>query len=147
MNIFSCRIEGYEDMPILSLKMSVQNLETLVSKVTHNAHIATERSADSNSGLTQDESAAICLYTMNWKSNEQSLCTRLNVALRSIDRSHLIPYYFYFKLFLSALCKLRSVKKTVWRGVKADLHNEYPVGKMVIWWGFRYVFDFVVTFL
>ncbi len=124
-------------MPVLSLKMSVENLETIISKATQNAHIATERSLHPDNGLTQDESAAICLYTMNWKPNDQSLCTRLNDALRSKDRSELIPYFFYLKLFLSALWKLKSVKKTVWRGVKADLRNEYPRGKTIIWWGFR----------
>ncbi len=124
-------------MPLLSLKMSVENLETVISKVIQNAHIATERSADPHNGLTQDESAAIYLYTMNCKSHDQSLCVRLNVALRSKDRSELVSYFFYLKLFLSALWKLKSVKKTVWRGVKADLTSQYPVGKTVIWWGFR----------
>jgi len=124
-------------MPLLSLKMSVENLETVVSKATQNAHIATERCACPDDGLTQDESAAICLYTMNWKSYDKSLCAQLNVALRSEDRSELVPYFFYLKLFLSALWKLKSVKKTVWRGVKADLTSQYPVGKIVIWWGFR----------
>ncbi len=124
-------------MPLLSLKMSVENLETIVSKVIQNAHVATERSAYPNNGLTQDQSAAICLYTMNSKPNDQSLCSRLNDALRSKDRSELIPYLFYLKLFLSALWKLKSVRKIVWRGVKADLSSEYPRGKTVIWWGFR----------
>jgi hypothetical protein len=136
INIF-CRIEGYEDMPLLSLKMSVENLERLISNVMQNAHTATERSAYPDNGLTQDESAAICLYTMNSKSNDQSLCARLNLALRSKDRSELLPYHFYLKLFLTALSKLKSVEKSVWRGVKADVTDQYPVGKTVTWWGFR----------
>jgi len=136
LNIF-CRIEGYEDMPLLSLKMSVENLERLISNVMQNAHTATERSAGPHNGLTQDESAAICLYTMNSKSNDQSLCARLNFALRSKDRSELVPYFFYLKLFLSALSKLQSIKNTVWRGAKADVTDQYAVGKTVTWWGFR----------
>jgi hypothetical protein len=124
-------------MPLLSLKMSVENLETIISKTTQYAQIAIEKSAYPDHGLTQDQSAAICLYTMNYKPNDQSLSTRLNDALRSKDRSELIPYLFYLKLFLSALWKLKSVRKTVWRGVKADLSKEYPRGKVVIWWGFR----------
>ena len=110
MNLF-CRIEGYEDMPLLSLKLSVENLERIISKVTQNANIATERSAYPANGLTQDESAAICLYTMDSKSNDQSLSARLNRALRSKDRSELIPYFFYLKLFLSALCEIKIRKK------------------------------------
>jgi hypothetical protein len=124
-------------MPLLSLKMAVQNLESILSKVTHNAHIATERSEFPKNGLTQEESAAICLYTMNPKSNDQSLSAQLNAALRSKDRSELVHYFFYLKLFLSALWKLKSMKTTVWRGVKGDLSDEYPIGKCVIWWGFR----------
>jgi hypothetical protein len=136
MNLFY-RIEGYEDMPLLSLKLTVENLERIISKVTQNASIATERSAYPANGLSQDESAAICLYTMDSKSNDQSLSASLNRALRSKDRSELIPYFFYLKLFLTALCKLKSEKTTIWRGVKADLSELYPVGKTVVWWGFR----------
>ncbi|CAF1139133.1 unnamed protein product [Rotaria sordida] len=129
-------IEGYEDTPLLSLKMSVGNLERMISKVIENANIATERSAYPANELSQDESASICLYTMDWKISDRSLCARLNAALRSNDRSEIIPYFFYLKLFLTALCKLKSAKKTVWRGVKADLRNQYPIGKSFIWWGF-----------
>ena len=136
MNLFY-RIEGYEDMPLLSLKLSVQNLETMISKVVQNANSATERSVSPGNGLSQDESAAICLYTMDSKSNDQSLSARLNRALRSKDRSELVPYFFYLKLFLTALWKLKSEKTTIWRGVKSDLSEQYPVGRTVVWWGFR----------
>ena len=124
-------------MPLLSLKMSVQNLERMISKVIENANTTIQRSNYPANGLNQDESASICLYTMDWKVNDQSLCARLNATLRSKDRSELIPYFFYLKLFLSALWKLKSVRKTVWRGVKQDLSHQYPVGKTFIWWGFR----------
>jgi hypothetical protein len=136
MNIFS-RIEGYGDMPLLSLKLSVENLERMISKAVQNASTAIERSITPANGLSQDESAAICLYTMDWKPNDQSLCARLNLALRSKDRSEVFPYFFYLKLFLSALWKLKSVKKTIWRGVKADLSGQYPIGRTFVWWGFR----------
>ncbi len=132
------RVEGYEDMPLLSLKMSVENLETIVPKTTQYAHIARERSAYPHHELTQDQSAAICLYTMNWKSTDVSLCTRLNAALRSQDRSHFLPFCSYFKLLLSALSKLKTAKKMIWRGVKADLRQQYPLGKTIVWWGLRY---------
>jgi len=38
---------------------------------------------------------------------------------------------------LTALSKLKSVKKIIWRGVKADLSEKYPVGTTIVWWGFR----------
>jgi hypothetical protein len=115
----------------------VKNLETIVFKATEYAQAASERSTYPDYELTQDESAAICLYTMKWKSNDQSVSTQLNNALRSKDRSELIPYLPYLQLFSSALSKLKSVKKTVWRGAKANLSEEYPRGKIMTWWGFR----------
>ena len=135
--IFFHRIGNYEDIPSLSLKLSVANLETIVFKATAYAQAASEISTLPGYGLTQDESAAICLYTMKWKLNDQSLSTQLNNALRSKDRSELVPYLPYLQLFSSALSKLKSVKKTIWRGVKANLSEEYPRGKTVTWWGFR----------
>ena len=126
-------------MPLLSLELSVQNLERIISKVTQNASIATERSAYPANGLSQDESAAIYLYTMDWKPQDQSLCAQIKSLFfdRKIDLE-LFPYFFYFKVILtSALSKLKSKKTTVWRGVKADLSQQYPVGKTVVWWGFR----------
>ena len=127
----------YEDMPVLSLKMAVENLDTIVNKASQNAHIATERSAHPHHPLTQDQSAAICFYTMNWKPTDQAISTQLNTALRSQDQTQIIPYLFYLKLFTSALNKLKSCKKTIWRGVNADLSNEYSPGKTIVWRGFR----------
>ncbi|CAF1350349.1 unnamed protein product [Rotaria magnacalcarata] len=134
-------IEGYDDMPLLSLKMAVENLERIITKVTENANTSKERSISPAHGLSQDESASICLYTMDGKVNDKSLCHQLNAALRSKDRSELLPYLMYLKLFLTALWKLKSLRKTVWRGVKADLGAQYPVGKSFVWWGFSSCVD------
>lgn len=135
--LFIYRIEGYEDMPLVSLKMSVQNLETVVFKINQHAHIATETANRDNETLTYDQSAAIYLYTMPCKQHNQSLCAQLNSRLRSKDRTELIPYYLFLKLFYSALHKLPSMKRTVWRGAKGDVRSEYPVGQTIVWWGFR----------
>jgi hypothetical protein len=131
------RIEGYDDIPVLSLNIAIENLEQIVPKVKRNAWIATERSTNPSDGLTPDESASIQLYTMEWKPSHQSLSSKLNGALRSEDRDQLISYFPYFKLILTALWKLKSIKTTVWRGVQADLSTQYLVGKVFVWWGFR----------
>ena len=136
-------INDYEDMPLLSLKMTVENLDSVLPKASQNAHIATQKCAQPDHGLTQDQSAALYFYTMNWKSSNQAISTQLNAALRSEDRTQIIPYFFYLKLIISALDKLKSVKKTVWRGVKADVSNDYPRGKIIIWQGFRYASAFL----
>lgn len=129
-------------MPLLSLTMAVENLNSILSKASQYAHIATKASAQPDHGLTQDQSAALYLYTMNWKSQHQTIATQLNAALRSEDRTQMFPYLFYLKLIISALDKLKSVKKTVWRGVKADVSNDYPRGKIINWWGLRYASTF-----
>jgi hypothetical protein len=132
------RIEGYEDLPLLPLDMSVEPLENIISNIARNAWIAKEKTAENPpDDLTEDESASIQLYTMEWKSSNHSLYFYLNAALRAQDRGLLVPYFSYLKLILSALWKLQSTRKTVWRGVKADLDSQYPVGKTFVWWGFR----------
>jgi hypothetical protein len=132
------RIEGYENFPLLPLSICVEPLEKIIPNIARNAWIAKERTNERPSNdLTQEESACIQLYTMEWKPTDQSLYLNLNTALRAQNRDLLVPYFGYLKLILSALWKLQSVKKTVWRGVKADLSSQYPVGKTFVWWGFR----------
>ncbi|CAF1414150.1 unnamed protein product [Rotaria sordida] len=87
--------------------------------------------------MTKDESAAITLYSMGWEPLDQCLHVALNVALRSSDRRHLKPWLLFLKLLLTALSRLPSVlHRTVFRGVKLDLHEHYKQGKEIIWWGF-----------
>ncbi|CAF0984715.1 unnamed protein product [Didymodactylos carnosus] len=86
-------------------------------------------------GLTQDESAAIQLYTLEWYPSDRSLYYQLNQTLRLEDRQQMIPWFSYLKLFLAALFKLPNVKATVWRGVKSDLTSQYPKGRRCTWWG------------
>jgi hypothetical protein len=118
--------------------MSVEPLDKTIPNVARNAWIAKQRTDETPSNsLTQEESASIHLYTMEWKPSNRSLYFHLNAALRAQDRDLLIPYFGYLKLILSALWKLESIKKVVWRGVKADLSSQYPVGKIFVWWGFR----------
>lgn len=129
----------YQNIPLLSLDLAVKGLEThsIVSNISHNTLMAKELCQNPNDGLTIDESAAIHLYTMEWKPMSHSLHSQLNTALRSNDPKKLIHFLPYHKLFLTALSKLPSVVMTVWRGIKGDLSNEYSVGKVFTWQGFR----------
>ncbi|CAF5143328.1 unnamed protein product, partial [Rotaria sp. Silwood1] len=60
----------------------------------------------------------------------------LNETLRSKDRQNLKPWFSYLKLFLTALSRLPSERQFVYRGVKLDLSEKYPIGENVVWWGF-----------
>ncbi|CAF1168637.1 unnamed protein product [Rotaria sordida] len=129
-------IEGYKNIPLLFLEDTIKHLENMIPNVRRNAWIAKERSITVADGLTQDESAAIQLYTMEWIPSDQSFYIHINTALREANRDKLIPFLCYLKLVLTALWKLPPMKATVWSGVKGDLSTQYSIGKEFVWWGF-----------
>ncbi|CAF1182846.1 unnamed protein product [Didymodactylos carnosus] len=123
-------IEGYELKPLLSLKEAVETLQSIIpsiqSYVWSTLGNCEEQPKD---GLSIDESGAIHLYTT------ECLHRQLNAVLRSAKRQHLIPYFSYLKLLLTALWKLTDFKGVVWRGVKGDLKVEYSPKTQFFWWG------------
>jgi hypothetical protein len=129
-------IAGYEQMPIVSLEEAVEKLVHLLPLIRTYVHVAKERCKKPAEGLTQDESASIMLYTMGWKPLDQCLYIVLNDALRSKDREKLTPWFLYLRLFLNALFRLPSIPRTVFRGVKLDLSEQYIKGDTIVWWGF-----------
>ncbi|CAF1035996.1 unnamed protein product [Adineta ricciae] len=79
-------------------------------------------------GLTPDESAALYLYSL-----PGAFYTTFNGALRNEDRTKSLPFHDYYKLFMLALKKLPSIQDTIWRGVTADLSDQYSPGSIHIW--------------
>ncbi|CAF3872575.1 unnamed protein product [Rotaria sp. Silwood1] len=128
-------IERYENKPLLPLEEAIEHLEEIIPKIRRNASIAKARSIDVADGLTQDESAAIQLYTMKCHPNDHSLYMHINALLREKNRDKIIPYFCYLKLVLTTLWQLPSVKAIVWRGIKEGLSAQYPIGKEFVWWG------------
>ncbi|CAF1257178.1 unnamed protein product [Rotaria sp. Silwood1] len=130
-------IHGYENMPLVSLEEAVAPLISLVPDIQNYASLAKQRCSEPADGLTQDESAAIMLYSMGWEPLDQCLYVALNAALRSPDRQHLKPWFLFLKLFLTAFVRLPpNPHHIVYRGVKLDLHRHYNKGQKVVWWGF-----------
>jgi hypothetical protein len=100
-------ISGYEREPLLPLEEACKPLEELLDhELKQNIIIAKRNSTEPESGLTQDESASIHLYTMEWDVRENSLYMVLNRTLRLADRGKLRPWFKYLKLFLTAFFKL-----------------------------------------
>ena len=100
-------ISGYEDEPLLSLEEACRPLDKIIDKeLEQNIKIAKWNATEPEDELTQDESASIHLYTMEWKVSENSLYAVLNRTLRSADRRKLQPWFRYLKLFLTAFFKL-----------------------------------------
>jgi hypothetical protein len=134
-------ISGYAHEPLLSLEEACERLVPIVPRLEAHIWVAKQNSKNPADGLTQDESAAIRLYTMEWDSgpNEPrgSLYANLNRTLKQVDRKKLQPWFRYLKLFLTALAKLPPApRQTVWRGVRKDQSADYPPGAEATWWAF-----------
>ncbi|CAF4464276.1 unnamed protein product [Rotaria socialis] len=56
-------IEGYEDMPVVSLEESVKPLVGIAPKVKRNVFVVKQNRKNPADILTTDESASIMLYT------------------------------------------------------------------------------------
>ncbi|CAF4658062.1 unnamed protein product [Rotaria sp. Silwood1] len=134
---FLAPIRRYEYKPLVSLEQAVEPLASLLPSIQNYASLAKQRCGEPADGLTQNESAAIMLYSMGWEPLDQCLYVALNAALRSPKRRNLKPWLLFLKLFISALSRLPSIpNQIVYRGVKLDLHEKYKKGNTVTWWGF-----------
>jgi hypothetical protein len=125
----SSPIDGYQHLPLLTLEEATETLIPLVSGVTDSVSKAKMQCNRSSTSLTWDESAAIYLYSM-----PIPFFSRLNKALRAEDRHALKPWLAFLKLFITALLKLPSTEKTVWRGVSGDVGTVFDDGDVHIWW-------------
>lgn len=101
-------IRGYEKEPSLPLELACEPLRTLFDETELDEHIQIAKLNCKNpaDGLTQDESASIHLYTMEWNESSESLYAILNRTLRTPERNLLRPWFRYLKVFLTALFKL-----------------------------------------
>lgn len=129
-------IQGYEKVPLVSLEEAVEPLVPLVADVRRMAWTAKNRCEEPADGLSCDESASIMLYSMEWQPHKECLYFVLNATLRAADRRNLSVWYLYLRLILTALGRLPSVSRTVYRGIKLDLIKDYPKEKKFVWWGF-----------
>ncbi|CAF3929622.1 unnamed protein product, partial [Rotaria sp. Silwood1] len=127
-------IVGYASEPLLALADACTPLIPIIFNILTYTSTALEHTPDNPSdGLTRDESAAICLYTMEWTDGQRSLYSILNETLRAADREYLRPWFKYLKLLLTALVKIPCAsQQTVWRGIRKDLSLEFPQGTPVI---------------
>ncbi|CAF3124152.1 unnamed protein product [Rotaria sp. Silwood2] len=128
-------IKGYEIMPLVPLEKAVSDISNVFDDIEDYVYVAKENCKQPANGLSQDESASIHLYTMEF-GIEPSLYKSLNEALRAENRRKLTPWFPFLKLFLTALYKLPSCAQTIWRGIRdVNLSPEYPIGKKIVWWG------------
>ena len=122
-------IFGYENSPVLTLEEAVEKIIPLVSRVMDYVTTAKKKYNRRSPLLTRDESAAVYLYSMT-----TSFFSSLNETLRAANRDALKPWFAFLKLFMTALEKLPSIRKTVWRGVYGDVGSVFDNNNMDIWW-------------
>lgn len=126
-------IGGYESMPIVTIEAAVVPLLTLVPDVKNYVKEAkyVYNQKKPPEGLTIDEAASIMLHTMEGSIYEKGLYKVLDTVLRSKNRTELPPCFLYLKLLFTALSRLQSIRRFLFRGVKSDLHAEYPKNKII----------------
>ncbi|CAF4598978.1 unnamed protein product, partial [Didymodactylos carnosus] len=129
-------IKGYQSMRLLSLEDTMQPIKHLIDDIDNYVYIAKRSCKNPQDDLTQDESAAIHLYTMNWTPRIRCLYYVLNQTLRTENRELVKPWFAYLKLLLTALYRLPSVPRTIWRGIRIDLSMRFVGEEDVTWWGF-----------
>ena len=123
-------IAGFENMPLVTLEDAVVPLMGQLPDIKAYVDVAKSRCDPSHvAGLTVDESASIMLLTIEWEPQDECLYVVLNATLRTEDRRKLKPWFSYLKLVLTALSKLPSATRRVYRGVKEDLSGQYKKGR------------------
>jgi uracil DNA glycosylase len=128
-------ITGVFDTPLMEFREAVSPVAKLLSGLDHYVKSSLEfgkRKAASPQahGMTADEIAAIYLYTC-----ESAFYRQINAALRHPDRTLTAPYRAYLRLFFSAVSRLPTRTESLWRGVRLDMRPQYPLGRVVTWWG------------
>lgn len=128
-------IKGYQEKPLVSLSEAIEPVSGFFNEIEDNVFVALSNCQNPAEALTQDESASIHLYTMEFDGGP-SLYAVLNQSLRAENRGDLIPWFLFLKLFFTALYKLPSHVGVVWRGIKGvDLSSKYKTGAKFPWWG------------
>jgi hypothetical protein len=126
----------YCNHPLLPLRQALDPILSQIDELDQFITIAkNECRYPSKHDLTREESAAIYIYTMDW--GQQSLYRVLNAALRMKDRSVLVPWHGYLKLFDTALKKLPNFQGNLWRGINLHISQNFREGEELIWWSFN----------
>jgi uracil DNA glycosylase len=128
-------ITGVLDLPLLGFADAVgpvvEQTPGLAGEAKQAVAFARQKlGAGAADGLSEHEIAAFYLYTA-----ASVFYRQLNAALRHPDRTRVVPYRPYLRLFFAALARLEHHCESLWRGVALDLRAQYPKGSTVTWWG------------
>ncbi|UJR18189.1 hypothetical protein I4U23_005090 [Adineta vaga] len=127
-------IAGYETAPLVSLEKAVEPLELIVPMVRNMVWIVKANCKNPSDNLSPDESASVMLYTLSWNPEDQSFYYILNAILRGEDKFRLKSWFMYLKLLMTALSKLPSERRFLYRGVRKDVVQDFSQEKFFFWW-------------
>ena len=118
-----------------SLIEAVQTLHDLITCLPEKVNESLTKCQNPKDGLSQQQSAALYLYSLQWPKGETSFYDMFNEVLRSEHRTRIIPFNDYYKLYKSALDRLPPIDAHVYRGINGDISEEYKKGTIHIWYG------------
>jgi hypothetical protein len=122
----------YIDHPVLPLAIALEPLLSSIDKLDYCIKFAKNNCYfPSIRNLTIEESAAIYLYAE--ELHKPTLNSALNQALRSRNESMIEPWFGFLKLFNTALEKLPTVSRTIWRGMHIDIAKSLRENEVIIW--------------
>ena len=105
----------------------VSDAGSIASSVARGKELAKAQQGAPLKKMDAQRYGSIVLYTGN------SLYRPLNRALRE-DHAQVPKYLGYLRLLFEAMVCMPSAKTTLWRGIAADLYDEYEPGKVITWW-------------
>jgi hypothetical protein len=109
------------------LPYGVSDLGSISSSVARGKVLAKSRAGGPIKSMSADKYGAIVLYTGN------SIYRELNRALREVHAE--VPKYLrYLRLLFEAMDAMPTRSVRLWRGIAADLYDEYEPGKVITWW-------------
>ena len=126
-------VYGFQSEQLVSIDKALEPLEQHIHRLSHYIKIAKKYCLFPNKhGLSQDQSASIYIYTMEW--GETTLYRVLNKALRSENRVALKIWFPYLKLLDTALDLLPTHRGAIWRGVPLDIGKNFTKDQIFTWW-------------
>eukprot|EP00327_Prymnesium_parvum_P042490 CAMPEP_0195649942 /NCGR_PEP_ID=MMETSP0815-20121206/31457_1 /TAXON_ID=97485 /ORGANISM="Prymnesium parvum, Strain Texoma1" /LENGTH=706 /DNA_ID=CAMNT_0040793723 /DNA_START=14 /DNA_END=2135 /DNA_ORIENTATION=- len=105
----------------------VSDANTLSKSVARGKTLHKKKAGNPIRPMDPEKYGSIVLYT------GQSIYRELNKALRE-DHACVAKFLSYLRLLFEAIACMPPQSVRLWRGIAADLYDEYEVGSVVTWW-------------
>ena len=124
-------IEGMMELPVPpTLSAAAKNIadkHSIDSSRNRGKELSSKKAGNPVKTMGPELYGAILLYTGNSIYRELNRCLRL-------DWKSVPKYWNYLRLYSEAMNAIPVRQVTLWRGIAADLWDEYQVGKVITWW-------------